>query len=295
MKILKRRTLKSGGRIRGFKFSRISTKITSNTPLHVIEEASKEYEFYHDDSEVTMMSEEDFTEVISMEGNAEHNKAGLKKLLGAVNTRSTDFCSVQETISRAVVSGGHDDQDQFRECIKHFICNSQRDHEESSFFLQSCCSLRSLDRVNDNVYLTETENEEEEQAKDELHLLSLKLIAASLDKILLLGDTSFSSLPEEDPINFHDTFWIKILGAVTWNIEISAGKKDEVTGYSLRILRLLHSLEPLAMKQLLQQSLMPYLIHLKGYGETQKVPLIESEATRLLRRGEIQETRWVSI
>merc|ERR1712176_368558 len=108
-------------------------------------------------------------------------------------------------------------------------------------------------------------------------LLSLQIVAHSLELVLSLD--SVNTELQESRIDFECPFWSNAVAAIVYNIEMLPD--NEITGISLKCLRLLHSMEPILVKQMMQQSLMPYIIHLREYGESHRCPMIESEA-RLL-------------
>jgi hypothetical protein len=214
--------------------------------------------------------------------DVDDNRTGLEKLLEASKSpRLLDTTNqIHDLVSYAIVYGGEDGsvEELLRSCLLLFLCDDNGNDDDFSVF-----SDYDDDRDDDD--------EAELRGKNlgALHLLSLQLIARSLEKILA-SDYSDS---EPESINFEDPFWANAVATLIHNIEMLPDA--DITGHSLKCMRLLHSLEPILVKQMLQQSLMPYIIHLKEYGENQKLPMIESEASRLLKRAEIQATRYITI
>jgi hypothetical protein len=85
------------------------------------------------------------------------------------------------------------------------------------------------------------------------------------------------------PIPLHDTIWKNIIQSLVHNIETN--HTAEITGLSLQILRLLHSIQPYHVQGLLQQSLFPQLVFLVDhYQDDGRFHKIHFEATRLLMR-----------
>ena len=106
----------------------------------------------------------------------------------------------------------------------------------------------------------------------ELHVLALKTVARSLDSWIWrirqhneVGELTAGTSKKIYHVNFHDdTFWGDVLDALLYNIEEYQRKvvDERITGYSLKIFRLLYSIDPSAMEQMLHQTLLPYILHL---------------------------------
>ena len=79
-----------------------------------------------------------------------------------------------------------------------------------------------------------------------------------------------------------DTIWRNIIQTLVRNIRNNPNA--DITGYSLKIVKMLHTLHPTFIQPLLSQTLFPHLIHLAEYGEGHRFPVIHQEATALLKR-----------
>jgi hypothetical protein len=79
-------------------------------------------------------------------------------------------------------------------------------------------------------------------------------VVNALEQILSTGDTDDTTA---STIDFADSFWKQVVSTLIHNVELCHNREDE-TMYSLKCLRLLHSLEPIVVKPLLQQTRMPY-------------------------------------
>ena len=136
-----------------------------------------------------------------------------------------------------------------------------------------------------------------------LHLQALKVLAAALEHLKhrheaeqqdnaddnslseddsddsTIDHSNTSKLPQR-PIPLNDTIWRNTMHSLVHNIETN--HTPDITGYSLRILRLLQSINPCAVTPLVQQTLFPQLIYLQEYGKVHLFPMIRIEASRLL-------------
>ncbi len=85
------------------------------------------------------------------------------------------------------------------------------------------------------------------------------------------------------PIPLQDTIWRNIIRSLVHNIETN--HTAEITGYSLKILRLLQSIHPTIVNGLLRQSLFPHLVGLsEQYHGDQRFQMIHHESSCLLKR-----------
>jgi hypothetical protein len=125
-----------------------------------------------------------------------------------------------------------------------------------------------------------------------LHLQGLKVLVNALTQIshsIFLDssdDTSDETIEtttlRQRNIPLHDTVWRNIIHSLVHNIETN--HTADITGYSLKILRLLHVIHPDMVQPLLQHTLFPHLVYLQEYGQSHLFPMIHAEATYLLRR-----------
>ena len=112
-----------------------------------------------------------------------------------------------------------------------------------------------------------------------LHSLALRVIVNALQRISWVaeeGDDYYT------PLDLSDPCWRQIVSTLMSNIELN--HTAEISAHSMKCLRLLHTLEPATIEPLLCYTLLPYLVHLHGFGKLHRDPLVEFEATRLLKR-----------
>jgi hypothetical protein len=115
-----------------------------------------------------------------------------------------------------------------------------------------------------------------------LHLQGLKVLTNALAQISSSQQCCGVDHNIRGGIPFHGTVWRNITHTLVHNIETN--HTADITGYSLRILRLLHAVQPDMVQPLLQQTLFPHLVFLQQFGHDHLFPIIHSEATYLLRR-----------
>jgi hypothetical protein len=145
-------------------------------------------------------------------------------------------------------------------------------------FLPHLCKIQEIRTEDDHTVW----DEDDEAARgkgswDDLNTLALRVLANALEQISLL--------PKPSPFDFSDTAWGCIVSTLIHNIELS--RSSEIAECSLKCLRLLHTLEPYDITPLLGQTLLPYLVNLQEYGKLKRFPIIESEASRLLKGTEL--------
>jgi hypothetical protein len=86
------------------------------------------------------------------------------------------------------------------------------------------------------------------------------------------------------PIPLHNTMWRSTIQSIVHNIETN--HNPDITGYSLRILRILQSIAPSMINPLVQHTLFWQLHYLREFGKGRIFPMICLEASRLLEAAE---------
>lgn len=132
----------------------------------------------------------------------------------------------------------------------------------------------------DSYSSDEDDSGEQGKAWGALHLQALRVLANALTRVVN------SSEKEIAPVPLHDTIWRNILQALVKNVENNSNA--DITGYSLKILRMIHSIHPETTQPLLRQTLFPHLVYLSEYGEGHQFPMIYKEALYLLKRAQSQ-------
>lgn len=118
-----------------------------------------------------------------------------------------------------------------------------------------------------------------------LHAPALRVVVNCLEQALA-AHKSTPTLMEGGMASRHlecsSSFWNKIFSTLSHNLE--KGHSADISGYSLRLLRLLQQLEPAIVNQLLQYSLLPFILELQEYGRVHNYPLIQDETARIITR-----------
>mmetsp|Transcript_126 Transcript_126/g.217 ORF Transcript_126/g.217 Transcript_126/m.217 type:complete len:599 (+) Transcript_126:362-2158(+) len=154
---------------------------------------------------------------------------------------------------------------------------------------------------------SETEDSDEDgitgKAWGALHNQALRVLANALSQITPSpyystnddnddGDDDVQRQLEADLLLPHiplgDTIWRNIIQTLVRNIRNNPNA--DITGHSLKIVKMLHTLHPDYIQPLLSQTLFPHLIHLAEYGEGHRFPVIHQEATALLKRAKATTT-----
>jgi hypothetical protein len=223
-----------------------------------------------------------------LSGNdVESNRIGIKRLT-FLTTTNVPGVSYSLQVSNIIVYGDHDPTaDELRRSLVRFINTSRvhnSDRRNFSFDTRddSNASLESCNDENTSICSWSDSSSEESGLHDSkawatLHIQALQLIASSLEHVLAAENET-----DRLSLDFKDSFWPHVVGALRDNVERC--RVTDVTVCSLKILRLLHSLEPVLVTPFLRQTLFPYLAHLEVEGKLAKSPLVESEASTLMRR-----------
>jgi hypothetical protein len=220
------------------------------------------------------------------------NLSGLRKLLKT--TRDRGFA---EQASVAFIYGDGPDEIRLRQIFVRFLSYDPKKNggDEESVSESSDSTDFDDDDDDDDSYLGESDAEcwsDSEEEDDSFpsgkesgihHGDALQIILSSLEKVLQTDDL------ESKSIDFSDPFWKSVVGSLINNIETDYC--NEITTTTLSCFRLLHTLEPVLVEPLLNQVLLPYLLHLRDYSDHYHLPLIHSEASRLLARADTYYTK----
>ena len=201
-------------------------------------------------------------DLLSSDG-IDQNRVGLQRLLLLTKLR--------HQVSYAMIFGGKEESidGRLRTAWLPFLCDWRKDDDDDS--------VRSFESDDDDV-------EENPMGKHwgALHNLALRVLVRALEQRISLNESS--SEEEFEQIDFSDDAWEKIISSLIHNIETCP--RAEIVAQSLKCLRLLHTLEPVIVATFLRLTLLPYILHLRDYGKLHKFPMIESEASRLLKRAD---------
>jgi len=107
-----------------------------------------------------------------------------------------------------------------------------------------------------------------------LHNHALRILADALGHVYIHNRQSLQNIP------IQNNLWKAILASLVQNIEHSYSVTATV--YSMKILRLLSYFKPNEIQPLLRYSLYPILVHLCDYGNAHNLPMLTTEATKLL-------------
>ena len=229
--------------------------------------------------------------------NVDMNRVGMQRLM-CLTKKSMNGMASHFQASHAIVYGGGKTEEDLRNLLLSFM----RDEDEESQDLVAS-GAGEPDLSNDDskngfeegmsslgASFDSTDDDVGPLGKQWglLHLQALRVVVNSLEQILL-SENATDSLP----LNFEDPFWRQVVGSICHNIEWCHSM--DVTGLSLKVLRLLHTFEPTLVTPLLRYSLLPYLAHLEIQGKQQRCPMVESEAGKLMRRADVAPRNRVEI
>lgn len=110
-----------------------------------------------------------------------------------------------------------------------------------------------------------------------LHNHALKILANALEKIYYAVDDPRAL---DGGMNLHCPLWKSIILSLVGNLE--RNNNITTTVHSLKILRFLSYFQPEMILPLIQYTLMPLLVDLIDCGEKKSVPIISTEASKLL-------------
>lgn len=217
--------------------------------------------------------------------DVDRNRVALQRLIRLTKTRLNYISGLHSVDhpSHAIVHGGGTNEAQLRNLLVTFLSDDEDEETTCTDNFET-----RQDDLEDDGFLSDDESiysdEEDERPRGKhwgvLHSLALKVVVNALEQMISSEDPADSL-----PIDFSDSVWKRIMGSILHNIEEC--HNTEITGQSLKCLRLLHTFEPVVVAPLLQYTLLPHLVHLVAYGEQHRLPIVESEASRLLKRAEI--------
>mmetsp|Transcript_18405 Transcript_18405/g.42257 ORF Transcript_18405/g.42257 Transcript_18405/m.42257 type:complete len:375 (-) Transcript_18405:9-1133(-) len=118
------------------------------------------------------------------------------------------------------------------------------------------------------------------KAEGALHNHALRILANALEWVASFDRKE--SLSEMEQEAFQGVVWESIIQSLMENIETN--RNVDATGYSLRILRLLHCIHPETIESLLKYALIVHLLFFLEYGKQRLYPMIHSEASYLLEK-----------
>lgn len=126
------------------------------------------------------------------------------------------------------------------------------------------------------------------KAEGALHNHALRVLANALGRVA--SSTKTESTTETEQIPLQGPLWKNIIRTLVENIE--SNYNADTTGYSMKILRLLHSIHPETIEPLLKYSLLDHLVFFTDYGKCYQFPMIYSEASYLLRQTRHNSELW---
>jgi hypothetical protein len=111
-----------------------------------------------------------------------------------------------------------------------------------------------------------------------LHLPAIKLLITCLEIIQV--ETRY----KRNPIDFASQVWGSMFDTLVHNIRECHHDSAELTGYSVKCLRILHDLEPTTIGPIVKYTLFPFLISAQEYGRIQGGGMLEKECQELLQQ-----------
>lgn len=256
--------------------------------LRAIAEESREDTVTSDSSSELTSTPTEFDDVVRLlsSRDMDQNRVGVQRLM--VLTATTPHCPASSfQTARAIVYGGGEPEEELRNLVCSFISDEVERPGDKGYLLD----WENEDGESDDASFSSLEDDDDPALRGKdwggLHAKVLHVIANALEQILTSDDAT-----DAVSLDFTDPFWRKVVDTLCHNVEWC--HSTDVTGYSLKILRLLHTFEPVQVSQLLQHILLPYLAHLEENGRSQS-PLVEAEASKLMRRANVIPSSLIEI
>jgi hypothetical protein len=108
-----------------------------------------------------------------------------------------------------------------------------------------------------------------------------KLHKSALHVLTKLLEQAIAEEDDSHKVDFNCPFWKSVAATIVHNIEVNCS--SDISGYSLRCLRQLHTMEQETTRTLVLRSLLPYISHLSQYGKQNNHSMINDESSRLLQ------------
>lgn len=193
-------------------------------------------------------------------------------------------------VAEAVVYGSDNVStgEKLRDLLLTFVCDADKVEFDDDVSLAarsvgdsiSCATSYSIDSLDDSSCGEDIPRGHRWGA---LHAPALRVVVNCLEQVVIPCESS-KVIEEESSrhIEFSSRFWKNVCKTLSHNLE--KGHSADISGYSLRLLRLLQKLEPASVNQLLQYSLLPCILELQQYGELHNYPMIRDETARIMKR-----------
>lgn len=111
----------------------------------------------------------------------------------------------------------------------------------------------------------------------ELRLPALQILISSLNLISVTAE----SRPND--VDLTGTFWVSILGSLAEIIERICSSSRVESTLAIKIIRLLHGMQPKIMDPYIRYSVLPYLLHALEFGAEEKDHILVRETEKLLK------------
>ena len=218
--------------------------------------------------------------------DVDQNRVGMQRLMFLTKLRMMRNGSTSsDQASFAIIYGGKQGsfQDRLRNIFLSFLYNHDDDNEDNDEDYDYNDDHDDLSCVSSEDSIFSVENKVPGgKYNGALHAFALRVLANALEQIVSLP--IIVTAPEFDGIDLSDDIWKQITCTLSEDVEMFHSR--DIVVYAMKCLRLLHTIEPNVVLPMLRYNLLPYLVHLRDYGRFQKLPMIESEASRVLRRCE---------
>eukprot|EP00980_Cylindrotheca_fusiformis_P029810 scaffold23891_cov132-Cylindrotheca_fusiformis.AAC.5 len=256
------------------------------------EEESKD-EVHHFHSRLTPSHYTYCMELLESSTVAE-NRKGLQlfSLLVTFEIRIDDT-PVSSNVAETIVYGSDATADRVRDLLLKLICDpgTRIEFDDDQFIGER--SVNDDDDSTSDFSATISSLDESSCGEDgpqgyhwgALHSTTLRIISRCLEHIVTRNPNNGSTGKAEEGLQCIDLgshFWTRIFSVLSHNLE--KGCSADISGYSLRLLRLLQQLEPGSVNQLVQYSLLPFILELQDYGNVHNYPMIRDETERITKQ-----------
>lgn len=219
--------------------------------------------------------------------NINDNKKGFQLLLTLTKLNKI-VSSPRTNVSKRIITDDSDrTANRTRILILSFICDDVDIHATPD---DDCSIISGLSDdfgalFEDSTWEDDSDSDSGTEQKagrhwGELHCVALRVIINCLEH-LSSSRTSFNE--PKVLIDYSTFFWRKLVQALSKNIE--SGNNEDLSGCSLRCLRLLLALDSKnTLETLLKYTLLPYILNLKELGKSKNFPTVHDEAMKLIKR-----------
>lgn len=220
--------------------------------------------------------------------NVEDNRQGLQLLITLTKVNKI-VSSPRTNISQRILTGGGDrTTNRIRSLLLSFLCKDVDIHaipdDDDASVISALSDVFFGASHDDSTWEDDSDFGDGEanpagRHYGSLHGCALQVVVHCLENV----SSSHSGFGKTKiTIDYSSAFWISMIQTMNTNIE--SANNLEVCGLSLRCLRLLVSLDSNVILPMLKYTMLPYIMNLKECRDANIYPLIQDEATKLLKQ-----------